>query len=148
MATRTAEIAAVKTIIAEPGNLSSAKLNALFQLFSAFNDPTYQDKAIVLPASTPTSDGVADMTKSLFLLGSAVDLTAFTPAYAGQLAIIWCTASGTDPTVRCGSGVTINGAGNNKMTFPDADDAMIMVAATLTRWNIILNIGSVTLATV
>lgn len=101
-----------------------------------------------LKVSTPAADSAADMDAGVILLGSSIDVTAVTPKRPGQILILWCTASGTDPSATCGAGVTINAAGNNKMVFPDADDAMILVAASLTRWNIILNIGSVTLSTV
>ena len=148
MATRTSDIAAVVTNLGDPAVSWSAKLNGVSALLTSLNNPSTLDKPVVLPTSTPSGDGAADMTKNLFLLGSGFDLTGFTPAYVGQPVVIWCTASGTDPSVTCGAGVTINATGNNKMTFPDADDAMVMVAASLTRWNIILNIGTVTLATV
>lgn len=117
-------------------------LPGLLTELAAKSDP------LTLRVSTPGADGAADMDCGLFLLGSGIDLTGFSPKRVGQIVVIWCTASGTDPTVTCGAACTINAAGNNKMTFPDADDAMIMVAATLTRWNIILNVGSVTLTTV
>jgi hypothetical protein len=102
---------------------------------------------VTLSVSTPISDGAADMTKSFFTLGSGIDLTAFTPAAAGHFAIIWCTDSTVDATVTCGAGCTFDGT-NNKATFADIGDALVLIALSSTRWLILLNIGAVALSSV
>lgn len=99
-------------------------------------------EAVVLPSTTPAADGAADMSKSLFILATGIDLTGFNPQYIGQLAVIYCEASTTDPTVKTGSGVTFDGT-NNTATFPDAGDTLVLISVSLTRWLILLNIGAV-----
>lgn len=105
---------------------------------------------LTLGVSTPTSDGAADMTKGLFILNGAsvgIDLTAFTPAAAGRIAVVWCTDSTNDCTVTCGAGVTFDGT-NNKATFADAGDALVLIALSTTRWLVLVNLGSVALSSV
>ena len=97
--------------------------------------------------STPSIDGVADMTKGLFLLGTGIDLTTFTPAAAGQVAVLWCTDSTADVTVTCGAGCTFDGT-NNRATFADAGDGLVLIAQSTTRWLILVNIGAVTFSAV
>lgn len=105
---------------------------------------------LTVGVSTPTIDGVADMTKGLFILdgtSTGIDLTGFTPAAAGQIAVVWCTDSTTDCSVTCGSGVTFDGS-NNKAVFADAGDALVLIAASATRWLVLVNLGSVALSSV
>jgi len=98
---------------------------------------------MTLGVSTPSVDGIADMTKSLFLLGTGIDLTTFTPAAAGQVAVVWCTDSTADVTVKCGAGCTFDGT-NNTATFADTGDGLVLIAQSVTRWLILVNIGAVT----
>lgn len=105
---------------------------------------------IILNSSTPAADGAADMTKSLFILNGAtttIDLTGFTPTAIGQVAVIICSDSTNDCTVKCGTGCTFDGT-NNTSTYADAGDALLLVALSLTRWFIIVNVGSVALSSV
>lgn len=101
------------------------------------------DGPLRVPYKAYTADGVADMTKTLHLLGSGIDITGFTPLYIGQVAIIICTDSGTDATATTGAGVTWEGS-NDKATFPDTDDLLVVIASSLTRWHILVNLTGVT----
>jgi hypothetical protein len=105
---------------------------------------------VILNYSAPTVDGAADMTKSLFILNGAtttIDLTAFTPTAIGQVAANICSDSTNDCSVTCGAGVTFDGT-NNKSIYADAGDALLLVAISLTRWFIFVNVGSVALSAV
>ena len=68
---------------------------------------------------------------------------------AGQLAyIVNTSASGTAAhTVTLPGGVTFDGT-NNTATFDAPDEALYMIARSTTRWQVILNVGSVVLSTV
>jgi len=98
---------------------------------------------MVLSTKTYAADGVADMTKTVHLLGSGIDITGVTPAYVGQVILVICTNSGTDATATCGSGVTWDGT-NDAATFPDTGDLLFCVAISTTRWMIIANVTGVT----
>lgn len=83
----------------------------------------------------------------IFLDGSvACTITEWTPT-VGRTYILECTDSTADPSVTLTSGITINPAGNDKMTFPDAGDIMVLKCVSATRMVILNNYGSVTLAT-
>ena len=132
------------------------KLNILTDLLDITNQDTGVQKwaalegllqllvgPLCLSYKTYTADGVADMTKTMHLLGSGIDITGVTPAYVGQVILVICTNSGTDATATCGSGVTWEGT-NDKATFPDTDDLLLAVAISTTRWMIIANVTGVT----
>jgi hypothetical protein len=136
----TTEVAKISAIMTDSAIKQSAKLAAFLELFTK--------TPLVLPSITPSADSAANMEKSLFILGTGIDLTGFTPAYIGQVVVIFCSNSAADATITCGSGVTLNSTGNNRATFDDAEDALFMVALSLTRWLIVVNIGAVTLSTV
>lgn len=95
---------------------------------------------ITLSPDAP-ADGAWDGS-SFVLLGTGVDLITFTPA-VGKLVVLWCTDSTADATVTCPAGATFDGS-NAKATFADVGDALVLIGASATRWNILLNIGSVT----
>jgi len=136
-----------------------ATVNGKFELLQGLLDITNQDQGtqrwdaleallqllvdpLVLSVKTYAADAVADMTKTVHLIGSGVDLTGFDPAYVGQVALIVCTNSDTNATVDCTS-ATWEGT-NDLATFPDAYDALFVVAISTTRWFIVANIGGVT----
>jgi len=96
------------------------------------------------------ADGAANMEYLKHFLNGAsttIDITSFKPKYIGQLLIIVCTDSTNDCTAKCASGVTWDGS-NNMATFADAMDSLVCIATSLTRWLILVNLGSVALSTV
>jgi len=81
---------------------------------------------------------------------TTVIIAATLPApVAGQICFIVDTsASGTAAhTVTVPSGVTFDGT-NNTATLNAPNEALYLVAVSTTRWQIILNVGSVALSTV
>jgi len=83
----------------------------------------------------------------IFLDGTtACTITKWTPT-VGVTYVLECIDSTADPVVTLSSGITINATGNDKMTFPDADDSMVLKMVSATRMVILSNNGSVTLAT-
>jgi hypothetical protein len=97
---------------------------------------------LCLSYKTYTADGVADMTKTLHLLGSGVDITGCDPLYVGQVIIIVCTDSTNNATADCTS-ATWDGT-NDLATFPDTEDLLMCVAISTTRWMILANVTGVT----
>lgn len=100
-----------------------------------------------------TMAGLVDMGEGdfdadvIFLNGAvACTLTDWTPT-PGRTYYIECIDSTADPVLTLTSGITINSTGNDKMTFPDADDSIMLKCVSATRMVIISNNGSVTLAT-
>lgn len=91
------------------------------------------------------------ITSSFIQLNHATVIIAATLAAptAGQLAyIVDISASGTAAhTVTLPAGVTFDGT-NNTATLNAPDEALYMIARSATRWQIILNVGSVALSTV
>ena len=97
---------------------------------------------LCLSYKTYTADGVADMTKTVHLLGSGVDITGCDPVYVGQVIVIICTDSTNNATADCTS-ATWDGT-NDLATFPDTDDMLVCVATSATRWHILINNTGVT----
>jgi len=84
---------------------------------------------------------------TVFLSGAAAcTVVDWTPT-PGVTYILHCTESTNDPVVTLTSGITINAAGNDKMTFEDADDTIVLKCLTATRMVILSNDNGVTLAT-
>lgn len=94
-------------------------------------------------AKVYTADGAADMDYETHILGSGVDLTGVTPRYIGQKITLICMDSTVDATARCGTGVTWNGT-NHTATFANNASALVAVAVSLTRWLVVVNLGTVT----
>ena len=92
--------------------------------------------------SIPATGTVADMTKTLFILATDVDITGFTPQYIGQICIIYCIDSTADATVTTGAGVTFDGT-NDVATFDATGDCIIVIAYTMTRWLVLVNNGTI-----
>lgn len=86
-------------------------------------------------AITGGADGIADMT-----------IAAPSP---GDRAIIRLDSIGGGKTVvvTCADGVTFDGT-NNKATFDAAGETLILAYKSATQWQVVLNIGGVTLGTV
>ena len=104
-------------------------------------------------AAPETIDKTLDMgetdflSDTIFLDGStACAITDWTPT-PGVTYILHCIDSTDDPVVTLTSGITINSTGNDKMTFPDADDTIVLKCLTATRMVVLSNDGAVTLAT-
>ena len=84
---------------------------------------------------------------TIFLSGAAAcTVVDWTPT-PGVTYILHCSESTNNPVVTLTSGITINAAGNDKMTFPDADDTIVLKCLTATRLVVLSNDGGVTLAT-
>lgn len=98
--------------------------------------------------SVTTDMGETDfLSDTIFLDGStACAITDWTPT-VGVTYVLECIDSTADPVVTLTSGITINSTGNDKMTFPDADDSIVLKMVSATRMVILSNNGSVTLAT-
>lgn len=137
MATAQGKLAIFTDLLDQVGDLGVQKWDALEGVLQLLVGP------LVLSSKTYSADGVADMTKTMHLLGSGIDITGVTPAYVGQVIIVICTNSGTDATATCGSGVTWEGT-NDTATFPDTDDLLLAVAISTTRWMILANVTGVT----
>ena len=114
---------------------SAEKWAALATLLDLLSTP------LRLSYKTYSADGVADMTKTLHIVGSGVDLTGFTPVAIGQLAFVWCTDSTTDATITTGSGVTFDGT-NNKATMEDTGAFLFFIALSTTRWLLFASTGT------
>jgi len=92
---------------------------------------------VAAPADTDVWDG-----SNLVFLGSGIDITGFTPKFIGQRVTLHCTDSTADATVTCGT-ATFNGT-NTVATFGAAGDTLELIAISMTRWLILVNIGPVT----
>lgn len=106
------------------------------------------DSTTVFNADTDMGD--TDFASGVIILDGStgtVALTNFTPT-AGKLYTIFHSDSTNDASLACSSGVTINAAGNNTMSFTDAGDCIILKAITASRLVIVENIGSVALSTI
>ena len=110
-----------------------SKLESVLQLLTG---------PLCLSYKSYTADGVADMTKTVHLLGSGVDITGCDPVYVGQVIVIICTDSTNNATADCTS-ATWDGT-NDLATFPDTDDMLVCVATSATRWHILINNTGVT----
>ena len=95
-----------------------------------------------------TDLGETDFLSDTILLdgSTACVITDWTPT-VGVTYVLECVDSTADPVVTLTSGITINSTGNDKMTFPDADDSIVLKMVTATRMVILSNNGAVTLAT-
>jgi hypothetical protein len=112
--------------------------------------PTFEGTGAAPQTIDVTTDlGATDFESDvIFLDGStACVITDWTPT-AGRTYILECADSTADPTVQLSAGFTFNVAGNNKLTFPDADDMIVVKCVSGSRCCIISNNGSVTLSTV
>jgi hypothetical protein len=98
--------------------------------------------------SVTTDMGETDfLSNVIFLDGTtACAITDWTPT-VGVTYVLECIDSTADPVVTLTSGITINSTGNDKMTFPDADDSIVLKMVSATRMVILSNNGAVTLAT-
>jgi hypothetical protein len=92
--------------------------------------------------------GETDFDTDTILLDGTLACTVvdWTPT-PGVTYVIECIDSTSDPVITLTSGITINSTGNDKMTFPDADDSIVLRCISATRMVILSNNGSVTLAT-
>jgi len=82
----------------------------------------------------------------IFLDGSAPCTVAGWQPTAGRTYTFHCIESTNDPVVNLTSGVTLNTAADDIMTFEDADDTITIRCLSATRCVIIGDIGSVTLS--
>lgn len=98
--------------------------------------------------SVTTDMGETDFLSDTILLdgGVACAITDWTPT-VGVTYVLECIDSTADPVVTLTSGITINSTGNDKMTFPDANDSIVLKMVSATRMVILSNNGAVTLAT-
>lgn len=135
--TKMAQVADVLDHLEAPIDQKLAAIEALLSHFTLAMEP------LVLSYKTYSADAVADMTKTLHLLGTGVDVTAMSPAYIGQVIIVVCTDSTTNATATCGVGCTWEGT-NDRATFPDSEDTIVAYALSLTRWHILINLTGVT----
>jgi hypothetical protein len=115
-----------------------------------------RDLAVVrnmgLPVTQLVASGAAPQTTGLLLLSHAtvpVVATIPAPTYAGQLFIIRNnSASGTAAhTVTAPTGVTLDGT-NNRATLDAPGEQLILMSISKTAFIVLLNTGSVGLATV
>ncbi len=74
-----------------------------------------------------------------------VAITACNPSKVGQKVLLACVNATNAVTVKTGSGVTFNGT-NNTATFA-ANNALLLVALSLTRWLVVANVGNVAFST-
>jgi len=82
----------------------------------------------------------------IFLDGSAaLVVTDWTPT-VGRTYYFECTDSTSDPVINLTSGITLDTAANDIMTFEDADDSIVLKCITATRLIIISNTNGVTLS--
>jgi hypothetical protein len=91
--------------------------------------------------------GEADFdTDVIFLDGTAAcTVTDWTPT-PGVTYILQCIDSTNDPVVNLTSGITVNANGDSILTFPDADDTIVVKVVSATRMVILSNEGGVTLS--
>lgn len=102
--------------------------------------------AVTLDSKTFTADDtdVSDETASLWILNGLsanVQLAECTPAL-GKLLIITCIDSTNTTDVDCVSGATFDGT-NATATFDAADDTLVLMGLSATRWLVLVNVGSV-----
>lgn len=98
--------------------------------------------AHIIPLVDDGASKAWDGKTTIIPIASGATITAFTPAFVGQRVTIWCADSTADATLVCGAGVTFDGT-NDVATFADDDDAIEVVAVSLTRWLVTSNIGAV-----
>ena len=132
-----AQVAGLLDHLEAPIDEKLAAIETLLSHFTLAMDP------LVLAYKSYTVDGVADMTKTIHMLASGVDITGVDPLYVGQVIIVMAVASGTDPTA------TTTGTWNGAATiasFPDAYDVIVAVAISATRWLVLINLTGVSFA--
>jgi hypothetical protein len=96
----------------------------------------------LIPNVHSSGSGVWNNSYDLIILGSGNAVTGFTPAYIGQRVTVYCTDSTADATLVGGAGVTFDGT-NDVATFANTGDALELRAVSLTRWLVLVNIGTV-----
>jgi hypothetical protein len=105
-------------------------------------------REVIFNPTTYTADGQVTKDVSFVVLNGAstgVDVTIDSPT-AGRWLVVTCSDSTNDCTARLVAG-TFDGT-NNKATFPDAADTLVLFGVSSTRFVIVENIGGVTLSAV
>jgi hypothetical protein len=82
-----------------------------------------------------------DFPTNIVLLGTGVDITAWTPT-VGASYVIYCTDSTADATVTLASGITWDGT-NDKATFDTTGDYVLVTAVSATRLLVLSNPGAI-----
>jgi len=103
--------------------------------------PIINSGQLALEVSTPEEDGVIDATAQVFILGTGVDLTGFTPA-AGKLYFFYCTDSTADATVTMSAGATWEGT-NDTIAFTTDGSGVLVIGISATRVIVISTIDTV-----
>lgn len=103
--------------------------------------------ALSVTTATCATTGTAIVNRGLTILTSTTTKTySLAAPVAGIVKAIICTASGTSvKTVKSPAGVTVDGT-NDDLTFNAANEAVILIGCSSTRWGVISNVNAVGLS--